>query len=200
MQQALRQIREELGSDAIILSTQKTAAGVEVTCSVDDPAPARLRPEQPRSSGQVAVTAGTADERVPTARSIVAEPLVRPADLVAQKQENELAMQVMRDEIQQLRSMIRGASRARRCAAGSGCCRDQCRDLSRARPRICGSQGSIGCGPRGKKFRQRMTSMGLSPELIQHLLGRGRRAGRRSGLAAYPGKSMCGYYGWRLRS
>jgi flagellar biosynthesis protein FlhF len=170
MQQALRQIREELGSDAIILSTQKTAAGVEVTCSVDDPAPARLRPEQPRSSGQVAVTAGTADERVPTARSIVAEPLVRPADLVAQKQENELAMQVMRDEIQQLRSMIRElpglvAVRPVQVAAGTNAVTSPAPD-----PASAVRKARSAAAP-GKKFRQRMTSMGLSPELIQHLLG-----------------------------
>src|SRR4051812_47690741 len=42
MPEAIARIREELGNDAVILSSRRVAGGVEVTASVESPEPALL--------------------------------------------------------------------------------------------------------------------------------------------------------------
>ncbi len=71
MQAALKQIRDELGADASILSTQKVDGGVEVICATEDmvrkprpSAPQETRPQQ-APSFQSTLDAAVAPERPP---------------------------------------------------------------------------------------------------------------------------------------
>ncbi len=227
MQQALRQIREELGADAVILSTRKTATGVEVLCAVDagqagavdDGLGAAV--EMPRS--QVAEIprsqAAEARQGAGNAREIAAggpargqrgtpqprvEPVfgdcdsggarpvddvVRPADLLAQKRDHDLALQAMRDEITQLRTLIRElpglavqtppragvAATGPTPAAGPVQAGNHAHSAGHAPTAVQGpltpdsaSRRQAGAAPR--RLQGRMTAMGMSRDLIQQLL------------------------------
>lgn len=52
---AMRQMRGDLGADALILSTRKVSDGVEVTAAIDDSEPASLMPSLPRPTDAEAV-------------------------------------------------------------------------------------------------------------------------------------------------
>lgn len=156
MQQALRQIREELGADAVILSTQKTAAGVEVICSVDEPEvetpPVREAPVAPKAAAP---------------RSTVKPHVVATEHndlLLAQKRENDRAMQAMRDEISQLRSLISDLPRYAEAPRAPVAEKPVVTRLAAAAPApaVAIATGGI--------FRKRLAEMGLATELSDRLM------------------------------
>lgn len=61
MRQALRLVRDEQGPDAVILSTEKVADGVEIVAAIDydvEPAPAQASPREPNPSLAAELAAG----------------------------------------------------------------------------------------------------------------------------------------------
>ncbi|MBK8973641.1 MAG: flagellar biosynthesis protein FlhF [Hahellaceae bacterium] len=160
MQQALRQIREELGADAVILSTQKTAAGVEVICSVDEPVvetPAvAASPATPRTSPLRATDTPRVSEKPRVVASGDSDAMLK------QKRENDRAMQAMRDEISQLRSLISEIPRRS----------DAPKAVVMEKPTVTRIETAVPAtaSPAGNVFRQRLAEMGLESDLSERLL------------------------------
>lgn len=120
MQLALKQIREELGPDAAILSSRKTPEGVEVVCETTPPAPvppmAPVRPPERPSAAPTAAVRAASNEPAMTASRPVPPPAraataARPSTVSAPVTPPTLpvdpAVQEMRQEIAELRALIR---------------------------------------------------------------------------------------------
>ena len=104
MRQALRQVREELGADAVILSSQRTAEGVEVSAAVDyatiaDTAMAMAKKAESDTAAGVAPASATAT-REPLPLPTFAVQMQRAA-IVAPEPQSE-----MNAELKRLRQML----------------------------------------------------------------------------------------------
>ena len=98
MRQALRAIREQLGEEAVILSSRRLAEGVEVTAAVDFDAGSLEAP------ASIAAPAPAAALAAPAAAAAAAVPATQPAPLFAPQP--EIAADAMGKELQTLRRML----------------------------------------------------------------------------------------------
>lgn len=98
--QALRSVREQLGEDAVILTSKRTAEGVEVTAATDLDA-ARLQAQSARP-----VTDSTLNAAVNAAAAPSAEPALSPAPDAVASHAPPAAMDSMSVELRILRRML----------------------------------------------------------------------------------------------
>ncbi|HET9107193.1 MAG TPA: flagellar biosynthesis protein FlhF [Steroidobacteraceae bacterium] len=110
MRQALRAVREQLGEEAVILSSRRTAQGVEITAAVDfdaasleaaaPPAPAASHIPSAAGAASLSLAARTAAAPLSLASSTAAAPLPPPLEPSAAPAE------AMGKELQSLRRML----------------------------------------------------------------------------------------------
>ncbi|WP_246841026.1 flagellar biosynthesis protein FlhF [Hahella sp. CCB-MM4] len=182
MQQALRDIREELGADAVILSSKKIAGGVEVICALNyDETEARESVSEPNrdvaSASAVAREAASRHAQLEDEMARIrarldqmrepqqAAPIMEPkpvAQVSATPGETGQIIAEMREEIMQLRNMIQHQSFQQTPAApqvkASG-------EPVSERPQKQKAQTSDMPGTIDKALLQRLQTMGVFPEL-----------------------------------
>lgn len=122
MRQAIRQVREEQGPDAVILSNRKVDGGVEIVAAVDydEAMVERMAAEQPRQSAPAGPSAAAPAPRPPASEEPDG-PLPEPEDEPASAQASangperpriewtqEPTLVAMREEIKTLRGMLEG--------------------------------------------------------------------------------------------
>lgn len=127
MQAALKQVREDLGADAVILSTQKVEGGVEVICALEEairkpaakpePSPAAKpatelkrspdpipEPSLPMNNAEATMGFSLRKEPYFNERKTATEQATPVAS--ADKAEQQAEIKAMRDELNQLRDLI----------------------------------------------------------------------------------------------
>ncbi|NND36939.1 MAG: flagellar biosynthesis protein FlhF [Gammaproteobacteria bacterium] len=102
MRKAMRRVRKTLGPDAVILETNETAGGIEISAAVDyDPA------EYERDRAARAATAAAADLRTESTRDWLLEREVdSPATDSATVTVTSMEVTALRDEVQNMRALL----------------------------------------------------------------------------------------------
>jgi flagellar biosynthesis protein FlhF len=107
VRQALRRVRDEMGPDAVIVSSRRAEGGVAVFAAVDYEAAVSAQAEEPPA----AVDAPAPVQRIATARSAYAEQATADEDWPAPPgvpASRAGAVDAMRSEMQRMRELLEG--------------------------------------------------------------------------------------------